>query len=69
MKPEEMLAAEIQAETGLRDIEAAIASALRPGSMVGSPMLGAILLPIVVPLPGALLCPTLLLLPGSRLLL
>ena len=64
-----MLAAEVETKTGLRDVETTVASALRPGSMVGRPMLGTILLPRATPLPGALLCPTLLLLPRSRLLL
>ena len=63
VEPEEMLVAEIETETGLRDVEATVASTLRPGSVVGSPVLGAILLPTGVPLPRALLCPALLLLP------
>jgi len=47
-----MLAAKVQTETGLWDVEPAISSALRPGAMVGSPVAGAILLPAIMTLPG-----------------
>ena len=55
VQTEEVLVAEIETEAVLRHVVAAIASALRPGSMVGLPAPGAILLPAIVPLPAALL--------------
>jgi hypothetical protein len=62
-EPEVVLAAEIEAEGLLRNVGTAVASALRPGAMVGGPPLCAILLEGVVPLPAALLQPSPLLLP------
>ena len=64
-----MLAAEVEIEAGLRDVETAVAAALRPGAMLGGPLSGAALLPGSVRLPGALLLPAALLLPHSRHLL
>lgn len=65
-----MLAAEVETEGILRDVGTTVASALRPTTMVGGPMLGAILLKGIVPLPAtALLHPSPLLLPRSRFLL
>ena len=53
MQPEDMLPAEIQIETVARDVVTAVTSPLRPGPMIGCPVLGAILLPVVVTLPAA----------------
>ncbi|HME06117.1 MAG TPA: hypothetical protein VKG25_03670 [Bryobacteraceae bacterium] len=64
-----MLATEINTEGLLRNVVAAIPPTLRPGAMVGGPVLGAILLPGVVPLPAAWLLPSALLLPSLCLLL
>jgi hypothetical protein len=44
-----MLAAEIQREAILRNVVAAIASALRPGAMLRLPALSAILLKVFMP--------------------
>jgi len=52
---EVVLPAEIETEASLRNIVAAIPAALRPSSMVGGPVLGAILLPGIAPLPAAAL--------------
>ena len=62
-----MLVAERETEAVLRDVVAAISSALRPGAMVALPVLSAILLQCGMPLPAAILCPSPLLLPGDRL--
>lgn len=62
-KPEEMAAAEREAEGRLGDVVTAIASALSPVAMVRGPVLGAVLLKAGMSLPTALLCPALLLLP------
>ena len=59
---------ETEAEGGLRNIVAAIASTLRPSAMIAFPPLSATLLPCTVPLPGALLLPSPLLLPRGCLL-
>jgi hypothetical protein len=64
-----MLTAEIEAESVRRNIVTAIPAALAPGSVVGLPVLGATLLPVVMRRPSSILCPTALLLPGCRLLL
>jgi hypothetical protein len=64
-----MLPAEIQIETIARDVISAVTSALRPGPMIGCPVLGTILLPVVVALPTAVAEPSALLLPASGLLL
>ena len=50
---EGVLGSEIEAEGVLRNVVTAVASALRPGAMVGGPPLGAILLPGIMPLPAA----------------
>jgi len=50
-----MPAAEIKTEAVLRDIVTAVTPALLPGAMVRGPVLGAILLPTIMPLPAALL--------------
>jgi hypothetical protein len=52
---EEVLASEIEIEAGLRNVITAVASTLRPGAMIGGPVLGPILLPGIVPLPAAAL--------------
>ena len=65
-----MLAAKRYAELGLRDVITAVAAPLRPGAVVGRPVLRTILREGGVPLrAAALLSPALLLLPRSRLLL
>jgi hypothetical protein len=50
-----MAGAEIQAKGVLRNVVTAVASALRPATMVGRPVLSPILLKAVVPLPSTLL--------------
>jgi len=55
VEAEEVLAAEIKVEAVLSHIEAAVASALGPGSMVGLPVLCATLLPAIVRLQAPLL--------------
>ena len=64
-----MLVAEREIEAGLRNVVAAISSALRPGTVIASPVLSTILLKCTMPLPGALRRPSPLLLPGDCLLL
>jgi len=59
---------ETEVESGLGNIETAIASALRPSAMVVIPVLRTALLPSTVFLPSALLYPAPLLLPSGRLL-
>jgi hypothetical protein len=67
--PEPVLTTEIEAEAVLRNVVAAIASALRPGAMLAFPALSTTLLPSAVALPAALLHPSSLLLPRDCLLL
>jgi hypothetical protein len=67
--PEPVLTPEIEAEVGLRNVVAAIASTLRPAAMFLIPMLSATLLPRTLPPPGTLLLPSTLLLPRACLLL
>jgi hypothetical protein len=62
-----MRAAEIETESGLGNVVAAIAPALRPGVMLGFPSLRTALLPATLAPPGALLGPSALLLPCDRL--
>ncbi len=64
-----MLAAKIEPESLLRNVVSAIASALRPGAMIGSPPWRAELLKAILRLPAALLLPAPLLLPSPCLLL
>ena len=52
---EGMAGAEIQAKGVLRNVVTAVATALRPATMVGRPVLSPILLKAVVPLPSTLL--------------
>ena len=66
---ERVCASKIESETVLRDVVTAIAAALPPSAMLVLPMLGAILLPGIMPLPATLLHPTSLLLPGACLFL
>ena len=61
--------AEIETETGFRNVVAAIAATLRPSAVIALPIGGAILLPGGVFLPSALRTPTGLSLPSLRLLL
>src|ERR1035437_8919214 len=68
LHPKPVLTPETEAEGGLRNIVAAIASTLRPSAMIAFPPLSATLLPCTVPLPGALLLPSPLLLPRGCLL-
>ena len=63
---EEVLAAEIEIVAVLRDVVAAVASALCPATMVGGPVPAPVLLPGSVSLPTALPCPSTLLLPRLR---
>jgi hypothetical protein len=53
VEAEEVLAAEVDIEAGLWHVVTAVASALRPGAMIGGPVLGAILLPGVMLLPAS----------------
>ena len=69
MHPEPVLTTEIEAEAVLRNVVAAVASTLRPGSVLAFPLLSAPLLPGTLPLPAALLQPSPLLLPRDCLLL
>jgi hypothetical protein len=52
---EKMLVAEMKTEACLRNVVTAIAAALGPSAMLALPLLGAILLPGVMPLPAAAL--------------
>lgn len=64
-----MLTSEVEIEASLRDIVTAVAPTLRPGAMVGGPVFGASLLPVIASLPAPALYPSPLLLPASCLLL
>jgi hypothetical protein len=48
------LTPEVKTEAGLRDVVAAITSALGPGAMIAFPPLSTTLLPSAIPLPAAL---------------
>jgi hypothetical protein len=61
-----MLSAEVSLESARRDVGAAVATALPPGSVLVLPLVGAMLLPVLVPLPATLALPATLLVPGSR---
>ncbi len=54
-KPEEVLAAEVEAEAVLRNVVSAVTATLGPRAMVGGPVSSAILLPVIVSLPAAFL--------------
>ncbi len=69
MHPEPVLTPEIEIEAGLRNVETAIASTLRPVAMLASPLMSTIPLPCALSLPRALLLPPALLLPRDCLLL
>ena len=52
---EPVLIAEIECESGIRNVVAAIAAAFSPSAMLGLPRRGATLLPGIIPLPSAAL--------------
>ena len=66
---EPMVVAEVLIVSDLRNVIAAVAAALGPGSMLARPVLGAIRLPTAIPPPSPGCLPAPLLLPGDRLLL
>ena len=61
-----MLRSEASVEAISRDVRAAVASALRPGSVLVLPVVGAMLPPVLVPLPATLTLPAALLVPCAR---
>jgi hypothetical protein len=63
---ERMLPSEASVEAIPRDVPAAVAATLRPGSVLVLPVVGAMPLPVLVPLPATLTLPAALLVPGPR---
>lgn len=64
-----MLPSEVSLESAGRDVVAAVAAALAPGSVLALPLVGAVLLPVLVSLPATLALPASVLVPGPRVAL
>ena len=61
-----MLPSEVSVKAIPRDVPAAVTSTLCPGSVLVVPVVGAMLVPVLVPLPATLSLPAALLVPGPR---